>query len=301
LVVFPNCKINLGLLVVRNREDGYHDLETIFYPLPLRDVLEVINRSRSKPGAIGNRSRKAGVNPESSGQAGIPEEQLEPITLHMSGLPVQGKSEDNLCIKAYHLLQQDHPQLAAIDMYLHKAIPMGAGLGGGSADAAFTLQLLNEKFQLNISPEKLLDYSLQLGSDCPFFIINKACYATGRGELLQAVPLDLSAYSFLVVHPGVHISTGWAFSQLTPAPSSQSLKEIIQQPVTNWRSVLKNDFEAPVCKQHPDLQAIKEKLYEAGALYASMTGSGSCFYGIFSKQQLPALQWPAHYAVFALK
>ncbi|HEX6429273.1 MAG TPA: 4-(cytidine 5'-diphospho)-2-C-methyl-D-erythritol kinase [Niastella sp.] len=287
MVVFPNCKINIGLNIVRKRSDGYHDLETIFYPLPLRDALEVVKRETA--------DGKSEVGSQRS------EEQTEPVTFHLSGLPVQGKTEDNLCIKAYNLLKKDHPQLTNIDMYLHKAIPMGAGLGGGSADGAFTLQLLNEKFQLNISREKLLDYSLQLGSDCPFFIINKPCYATGRGELLQAVQLDLSSYSFLVVHPGVHINTGWAFSQLTPAPSSQSLQEIIQQPVTNWRSLLKNDFEAPVCKQHPDLQAIREKLYAAGALYASMTGSGSCFYGIFPKEQLPVLQWPAHYAVFDLK
>jgi 4-diphosphocytidyl-2-C-methyl-D-erythritol kinase len=186
-------------------------------------------------------------------------------------------------------------------MYLHKAIPMGAGLGGGSADGAFALQLLNDKFQLKLSREKLLDYSLQLGSDCPFFIINKPSFATGRGELLQSIQLDLSAYSFLVVHPGVHINTGWAFSQLTPAPSPQSLQAIIQQPVASWRNTLKNDFEAPVCKHHPDLQAIKDKLYNAGALYASMTGSGSCFFGIFTKDQLPSLQWPAGYAVFNLK
>jgi 4-diphosphocytidyl-2-C-methyl-D-erythritol kinase len=186
-------------------------------------------------------------------------------------------------------------------MYLHKAIPMGAGLGGGSADGAFTLQLLNDKFQLNLSREKLLDYSLQLGSDCPFFIVNKPCFATGRGELLQSIQLDLSAWSFLVVHPGVHINTGWAFSQLTPAPSPQPLQEIIKQPIASWRNALVNDFEAPVCNQHPDLQAIKDKLYEAGALYASMTGSGSCFFGIFNKAQLPTLQWPAGYAVFNLK
>jgi 4-diphosphocytidyl-2-C-methyl-D-erythritol kinase len=279
VIVFPNCKINLGLHVVRKRDDGYHDLETIFYPLPLRDVLEI--------------TKAAG-----SGQQAVENQQ---VTLHLSGLPVQGKQEDNLCIKAYNLLKQHHPQLGAIDMYLHKAIPMGAGLGGGSADGAFTLQLLNEKFQLNISREKLFDYSLQLGSDCPFFIINKPCFATGRGELLQGIQLDLSGYSFLVVHPGVHINTGWAFSQLTPAPSTQSLQEIIQQPVSSWRNALKNDFEAPVCKQHPALQNIKEKLYEAGALYASMTGSGSCFYGIFQKDQLPAIQWPTNYLVIAVK
>jgi 4-diphosphocytidyl-2-C-methyl-D-erythritol kinase len=301
LIVFPNCKINLGLHVVRKREDGYHDLETIFYPLPLRDVLEIVNRQS----AIGN-PRQVGAgwqlaNTDTSQQLDKPKEQYEPVAIHMSGLPVQGKSDDNLCIKAYNLLKKDHPQLNAIDLYLHKVIPMGAGLGGGSADGAFTLQLLNDKFQLGLATEKMLDLALQLGSDCPFFIINKPCYATGRGELLQHIPLDLSAYSFLVVHPGVHINTGWAFSQLTPAPSTQPLKEIIQQPVSNWRSILKNDFEAPVCKQHPQLQAIKEKLYEAGALYASMTGSGSCFFGIFHKDQLPAIQWPAQYAVFNLK
>ena len=278
MVVFPNCKLNLGLHVVRKREDGYHDLETIFYPLPLRDALEVIKAEGSRQKAEENQA-----------------------TIHMSGLPVQGRDEDNLCIKAYNLPKKDHPQLAGIELYLYKAIPMGAGLGGGSADGAFTLQALNDKFQLNLSPEKLLDYSLQLGSDCPFFIINKPCYATGRGELLQTIQPDLSAYSFLVIHPGVHINTGWAFSQLTPAPSPQPLPEIIQQPVASWRNNLTNDFEAPVCKHHPALQAIKDALYEGGALYASMTGSGSCFYGIFPKNQLPHLQWPAQYAVFELK
>lgn len=281
MVVFPNCKINLGLHVVRKREDGYHDLETIFYPLPLRDALEVVNRQS----AIGNRQMPEGTA----------------ASLHLSGLTVQGKPVDNLCIKAYHLLKKNHPQISDVDIYLHKAIPMGAGLGGGSADGAFALQLFNDKFQLNIPREKLLDYALQLGSDCPFFLINKPCFATGRGELLQSIQLDLAAYSFLVVHPGVHINTGWAFSQLTPAPSPQPLQQIIQQPVASWRNALKNDFEAPVCNQYPDLQAIKDKLYTAGALYASMTGSGSCFFGIFPKEQLPTLQWPDNYAVFNLK
>ena len=281
MVVFPNCKINLGLHVVRKREDGYHDLETIFYPLSLRDALEVVRRET------------ANVKRE------IPEDAA--VSLQMSGLTVQGKPEDNLCVKAYNLLKKDFPQLGDIDLYLHKAIPMGAGLGGGSADGAFTLQALNDKFQLNLSSEKLFDYALQLGSDCPFFIINKPCYATGRGELLQSIQLDLSAYSFLVVHPSVHINTGWAFSQLTPAPSTQSLPEIIQQPVANWRNNLINDFEAPVCKHHPELQAIKDALYKDGALYASMTGSGSCFYGIFPKDQLPDIQWPTNYLSFLVK
>ncbi|MBO9202906.1 MULTISPECIES: 4-(cytidine 5'-diphospho)-2-C-methyl-D-erythritol kinase [Niastella] len=288
MVSFPNCKINLGLHVTRKREDGYHDLETIFYPLPLRDGLEVVKADPDKSGQTaetGNRQWEMGNG----------------VSLHASGLTVHGNPEDNLCIKAYNLLKKDFPQLGQIDLYLHKAIPMGAGLGGGSADGAFTLQLLNDKFQLGLSREKLLDYALQLGSDCPFFIINKACFATGRGELLQAIQLDLSAYSFLVVHPGVHINTGWAFSQLTPAPSPQPLPDIIQQPVTSWRNILTNDFEAPVCKHHPALQAIKDELYKSGALYASMTGSGSCFFGIFLKNQLPAIQWPANYLSFTIE
>lgn len=273
MVVFPNCKINLGLHVIRKRDDGYHDLQTVFYPLPVRDALEVV---KLEAGA-----RK-------------PEE----VELHVSGLSVNGRPEDNLCIKAYDLLKKDFPQLSAIQMYLHKAIPMGAGLGGGSADGAFTLQLLNEKFQLKLSREQLLDYALRLGSDCPFFIINKPCIATGRGELMQAVALNLSSYSFMLVHPGIHVNTGWAFSQLTPAPSVQPLPAIMQQPVSTWPSVLKNDFEAPVLQHHPGLKAIKEKLYEAGALYASMTGSGSCFYGIFPKNQWPHITWPDNYKVF---
>lgn len=296
MVVFPNCKINLGLHVVRKRADGYHDLETIFYPLPLRDVLEVVKRPAADSDGEPSFARASADEPATGNV-----EEPAPVVLHMSGLPVQGKPEDNLCIKAYNLLRKDHPQLTYINMYLHKAIPMGAGLGGGSADGAFALQLLNDKFQLNLSREQLLNYSLQLGSDCPFFIINKPCFATGRGELLQSIPLDLSACSFLVVHPGVHINTGWAFSQLTPAPPARSLKDIIEQPVTSWRNLLKNDFESPVCKHHPELQAIKNKLYEAGALYASMTGSGSCFYGIFPKDQLPAIQWPAQYSIFEVK
>jgi len=291
VVVFPNCKINLGLHITRKRDDGYHDLETVFYPLPLHDVLEIV---KSEEG-----SQKSEVGKPAHLPAGQKTEAGSgDVRFHMSGLVVNGKPEDNLCIKAYDLLKKDFPHLSAIEMYLHKTIPMGAGLGGGSSDGAFTLHLINEKFQLNLSHEQLLDYALRLGSDCPFFIINKPCFATGRGELLQTVQIDLSGFSFMLVHPGVHINTGWAFSQLTPAPSPLPLPEIIQQPVTNWSSALSNDFEAPVFRHHPTLKAIKEKLYEAGAVYASMTGSGSCFYGIFAKGQWPEIEWPATYKVF---
>ncbi|MBO9566214.1 MAG: 4-(cytidine 5'-diphospho)-2-C-methyl-D-erythritol kinase [Niastella sp.] len=275
MIVFPNCKINLGLHITRKRPDGYHDLETVFYPLPLRDAIEVI------------------TSPVSA--QGFPLHQgAEDVELFLSGLPVQGTTADNLCVKAWHLLKKDFPQLPPIQLHLHKAIPMGAGLGGGSADAAFTLQLLNNKFRLGLTTEQLLDYSLQLGSDCPFFIINKPCIATGRGELMQAIPLDLSAWSFLLVYPAVHINTGWAFSQITPAPPLQPLSEIIRQPVETWKNTLINDFEAPVCQHHPALQNIKETLYTAGAAYASMTGSGSCFYGIFPKGKVPQDLFPSY-------
>lgn len=285
MIVFPNCKINLGLHIVRKRDDGYHALETVFYPLPVRDALEVVNR---QPAAVNHESAIVNREPAYEGQ----------VQFTVTGLPVNGKPEDNLCIKAFNLLKKDFAQLPGINMHLHKAIPMGAGLGGGSADGAFTLILLNEKFQLGISQQQLLDYALQLGSDCPFFIINKPCYATGRGEALEPVALDLSAYSFMLVHPGIHINTGWAFSQLSPAPSQRSLKQIVQQPVKTWRTELVNDFEAPVCGHHPELAAIKEQLYNAGALYASMTGSGSCFYGIFRKDQLPVIEWPSSFRIF---
>jgi 4-diphosphocytidyl-2-C-methyl-D-erythritol kinase len=275
MLLFPNCKINLGLHITRKRGDGYHDLETVFYPLPVKDALEILKYE------VGSRKSEE-----------------QPVQFTLTGLQVQGNTSDNLCIKAYHLLKKDFPQLSPIQMHLHKAIPMGAGLGGGSADGAFTLRLLNEKFTLGLSQQQLIDYALQLGSDCPFFIINQPCFATGRGELLEPVRIDLSGYSFMLVHPGIHINTGWAFSQLVPAPAPISLQQLIQQPVPSWSSLLKNDFEAPVLHHHPELAAIKEQLYNAGALYASMTGSGSCFYGIFPKKQLPSINWSKHHAVF---
>lgn len=284
MLLFPNCKINLGLHITSKRPDGYHDLETVFYPLPLRDALEAINR----PPATGHGQPATGNRQPETGN------RQPDVELFLSGLPVQGNTADNLCVKAWRLLKKDYPQLPPIQLYLHKTIPMGAGLGGGSSDAAFTLQLLNNKYQLGITTAKLLDYALQLGSDCPFFIINQPCIATGRGEQLQPLPLDLSAWSFLLVCPAVHINTGWAFSQITPATPRQPLSEIIHQPIATWKHTLVNDFEAPVCQLHPALQNIKETLYDAGAVYASMTGSGSSFYGIFPKEKVPADLFPAY-------
>jgi 4-diphosphocytidyl-2-C-methyl-D-erythritol kinase len=273
VISFPNCKINLGLHILRKRDDGFHDLETVFYPLPLTDAIEVI---RSAEGASN-------------------------IRFSSSGLPVQGPLEENLCIRAYRLLQKDFPDLPPVDMHLHKKIPMGAGLGGGSANAMFMLKLLNQKCHLALSQEKLLDYSLHLGSDCPFFIVNQPAVGTGRGEFLQPISLDLSAYSFLLVDPGIHINTAWAFSQLGTPVKKMPIENVIQQPIDTWKKDLHNDFEEPVCTHHPSLRTIKEKLYAAGALYASMTGSGSCFYGIFKKNNLPShLALPESYTVYRL-
>jgi len=268
MISFPNSKINLGLHIPGKRDDGYHNLCTVFYPLPVKDVLEMVKASAQ--------------------------------SLTVTGIPVAGAPEKNLCMRAWDLLKADFPDLSPVTIMLHKNIPMGAGLGGGSADGAFMLTMLNNKFNLGLTKEQLLRYALQLGSDCPFFIYNQPCIGTGRGELLTPIELDLSAYSFLLVHPGVHVNTAWAFSQIKPTGNSQDLESIVQLPVTEWKNVLVNDFEAPVMSHYPALEEIKNKLYAAGAVYASMTGSGSCFYGIFQKNPLAAIDWPQEYREFRL-
>lgn len=269
MLTFPNCKINLGLHIVRKRTDGFHDLETVFYPLPLKDALEVITAKDN-------------------------------TTFTTSGLPVPGNSDDNLCLKAYQLLQKDFPQLPPVQVHLHKHIPMGAGLGGGSSDGVFMLQVLNKKYRLELSETALLGYAAQLGSDCPFFVRNQATYATGRGEVMEDLQLKLDQYSFLLVYPGIHVNTGWAFEQLTPKPAEYDLKAAIGQPVSAWKGVIGNDFEEPVFKAHPELAAIKATLYGAGALYAAMSGSGSAMVGIFPKNALPAIEWDEAYRVFKI-
>lgn len=271
MIVFPNCKINLGLQILNKREDGFHNLETVFYPIPLRDALEVIRLTDDK--TVAN------------------------VNFKSTGLTIEGDSHNNLCIKAYDLLKKDFPALPSIQMHLHKTIPMGAGLGGGSSDGAFALKLLNEKFQLGLSIQQLINYALQLGSDCPFFIINKPAFATGRGEVLEEIPPDLSAYHFAIVNPGIHVNTGWAFSSLnlSDSPKRPDLRSIIQQPISTWKDQLINDFEEPVSKAHPEIASIKQQLYDAGALYASMSGSGSTVFGIFSREQKPLLLFPSSY------
>jgi 4-diphosphocytidyl-2-C-methyl-D-erythritol kinase len=255
VVTFPNCKINLGLHILGKREDGFHNLETVFYPLPFKDAMELIPNTNNDT----------------------------EIEFTGTGLAVDGNATDNLCVKAYHLLKKDFPQLPAVKIHLHKAIPMGAGLGGGSADASFMLKLLNEKFKLNLSTSQLLNYALQLGSDCPFFIINKPCFATGRGEVLEEVAVDLSMYKIVLINPGIHINTGWAFSNISPPIPQKSIKEIINQPIETWKDELKNDFEEPVFAAHPQIKETKESLYQQGAIYAAMSGSGSTVFGIFDQ------------------
>jgi 4-diphosphocytidyl-2-C-methyl-D-erythritol kinase len=253
MLVFPNSKINLGLQILNKREDGFHNIETVFYPIGLKDALEIIP------------SANTGTD----------------VDFTIGGLPIEGMSNDNMCPKAYQLLKNDFPQLPAIKMHLQKAIPMGAGMGGGSADGAFTLMLLNEKFKLQLTTPQIIAYALQLGSDCPFFIINKPCYATGRGEILEEIKIDLSAYKIVVVNPNIQIHTRGAFNQLTLVPHKKTVKKIIGQPMSTWKDDLKNDFEETIFAKYPKLKNIKTALYSEGALYASMTGTGSTFFGIF--------------------
>lgn len=269
MLTFPNCKINLGLYITERRPDGYHNLETVFYPVKgLQDALEAV--------------------PAKGGAA----------SLWMSGKGIAGQTEQNLVWKAYQLLQQAYPeQVAPVDLYLHKVIPMGAGMGG-SADGAFALRLLNDLFRLELTDEMLAQLALELGSDCPFFIYNTPQYATGRGERMSPVAIDLSAYSLQIICPELHVSTAAAFGMIRPRPAGLDLRQLPALPVNEWKGMIQNDFEAPVFTQHPELQGIKEQLYAGGALYASMSGSGSAIYGIFEKGKRATITAPGEHFYF---
>jgi len=253
MVTFPNCKINLGLNVVQKRKDGFHDIETVFLPIPFYDALEILPSSNNT------------------------------TTLTVTGLPIVNDGE-NLCLKAFKLLKNDFPLLPEIEIQLHKVIPIGAGLGGGSSDAASMLLLLNKKFNLQIERQKLLSYSLQLGSDCPFFIINKPCLAKGRGEILEGINLSLSSYKIILINPGIHINTGEIFQHINATTPAKPIGDIIRQPVSTWEDELVNDFEKIVFHRHPVIKKIKENLYNHKAIYAAMTGTGSTVFGIFNKR-----------------
>jgi len=272
MICFPSCKINLGLRITHKRADGFHALETVFYPITLTDALEII------------------IEPETS---------AAPISCTSSGLAINGDPTDNLCYKAYFLLKNDYPSIPNIKMHLHKKIPMGAGLGGGSSDGAFTLVALNQLFNLQLSEQALLDYALQLGSDCPFFILNTPAFATGRGEILTPTTVNLNGYSIIIVNPGIAISTKLAFSLITPKIQETNLAAIIQQPISTWKDELINDFEQPIFNSFPELANIKETLYQKGAVYVSMTGTGSTVYGIFPTSIMATLSFnfPSHYFI----
>jgi len=256
MITFPNCKINLGLQILRKRPDGYHDIDTCFYPLPFTDILEI---SHSK---------------------------LPSVQFITTGIVIPENGE-NLCLKAYKLLKKDFNSLGIVNIHLHKAIPVGSGLGGGSADGAFSIKMLNSLFDLKLSNEKMRDYAYELGSDCPFFIGNVPSYATGRGQILTPAEIDLSMYSIVIVNPGIEIKTAWAFSQVSPANRSISIPEILSEPVWAWKRQLFNDFELPVFEHYPLLKEIKNEFYRHGALYASLSGSGSTLFGIFEKGKAP--------------
>ncbi len=268
MVSFPNCKINLGLHITGKRTDGFHNLETVFYPIDIKDAIEIIPTTSDKD-----------------------------ILFTSSGKIVTVKEEDNLCVKAYKILKKDYPQIDNVKMHLHKNIPMGAGLGGGSANASAVLVLLNDLFALNITTEKLIEYALQLGSDCPFFILNKPSFASSRGEVLQPAQIDISAYKIMIVNPGIHVNTGNAFAALNPSDFSTAgqLENIVTRNIHSWKEGLKNDFEKSVFKQYPQIEKIKNTMYANGAIYSAMSGTGSTVFGIFENEKSDVINFPANY------
>lgn len=255
MITYPNAKINLGLNIVEKRPDGYHNLETVFYPINLQDAIEVTKL-----------------------------ESDEDYHLKISGVQIEGSADNNLVVKAYRLLKKDFPNIGGIDIHMFKHIPTGAGLGGGSADAAFMIKLLNDKFKLNLSIEKMEEYAAILGADCAFFIQNKPVFASGIGNIFEPINLSLKGYYIVLVKPDIFVSTKDAFANISPQKPQQSLKEIIRMPIETWRATMKNDFEDSVFQKFPEIAAIKDKLYDMGAIYAAMSGSGSSVFGIFREQ-----------------
>lgn len=256
MILFPNAKINIGLNITERRPDGYHNLETIFYPLDIKDALEVVASDK--------------------------------LSFTSSGLEIPGRMEDNLCVKGYHMLKQDY-DLPPVNIHLHKQIPIGAGLGGGSSDAAFFIRLMNEEFKLGLSVDEMTDYARRLGADCAFFVENKPVFAFERGDEFEPVKLDLSAYKIVLVMPPVHISTSEAFRGIVPAQPKESLFDLIQMPIADWKKYIRNDFETPIFKNHAEIRGVKAALYEAGAIYSSMSGSGASVFGIF--EETPDLEF----------
>lgn len=261
MIVFPCAKINLGLNIVSKREDGYHNLETVFYPIPLYDALEIKYMDEKFPSQVA-------------------------CDLKVTGNAVECDEQNNLVVKAYNLLAEDY-KLPRVHAHLYKHIPSQAELGGGSSDAAFMIRLLDERFRLNIGNPEMEKYAARLGADCAFFIEAEPAYAEGIGD--ELMPVDgpkgnLNGYYLAIVKPGIAVSTKDAYAAITPTATSKSCREIVRQPIETWKEELVNDFEAPIFKLHPELAEIKEKLYQQGAKYAAMSGSGSALFGIFETE-----------------
>lgn len=261
MLSFPNCKINLGLYVTEKRNDGFHNIETVFYPLEWCDALEITESGSSKD-----------------------------FDLRVSGLAIEAATENNLLYKAWKMIGQNSV-LPPLEVHLHKNIPMGAGLGGGSADAAFLIRMLNQKFELGLDQDKMKDIASLLGSDCAFFIDNRPLLARGRGNEFSEVKVDLSEYYVLAVYPGVHSNTRDAYLGLTPKKPTHELRNIVENTAPeHWKELLVNDFEESIFKKYPLIGELKQQFYREGAIYASMSGSGSAVYGIFKEE--PRIEWP---------
>ncbi len=259
VIRFPIAKINLGLNIVERRPDGYHNLETVFYPVPIKDVLEVFPMDEKFPSSVD-------------------------CDLKVSNIQIEGDEQKNLVVRAYQLLKQDFPQqMQRVHAHLFKRIPTQAGMGGGSSDCAVMISLLNDLFGLGLNNQQMIDYAARLGADCPFFVLNRPVYAEGIGERMQPIHLDLSSWVLAIVRPNIPVSTKEAFSYIHPKQPAKNCREIVAQPVETWRDELTNDFETSVFQIHPEIGQIKDDLYQMGAVYAAMSGSGSALFGLFRK------------------
>ncbi|MBP3286915.1 MAG: 4-(cytidine 5'-diphospho)-2-C-methyl-D-erythritol kinase [Prevotella sp.] len=256
MIIFPIAKVNLGLNVVERRPDGYHNLQTVFYPVGIQDALEIFPMAEDFPSEVD-------------------------CDIKVSNIPIEGDEQRNLVVRAYQLLKQDFPNLPRLHAHLYKGIPTQAGMGGGSSDASAMLRLLNTSFQLNLSDEKLISYASKLGADCAIFILNRPAYAEGIGEKLYPMDIDLSGWYMAVVRPDIPVPTKEAFARIKPHFPQKCCRDIVMQPVETWKEELVNDFEESVFALHPELAAIKERLYQLGATYAAMSGSGSALFGLF--------------------
>lgn len=256
MIIFPIAKVNLGLNVVERRPDGYHNLQTVFYPVGIQDALEIFPMAEDFPSELD-------------------------CDIKVSNIPIEGDEQRNLVVRAYQLLKQDFPNLPRLHVHLYKGIPTQAGMGGGSSDASAMLRLLNTSFQLNLSDEKLISYASKLGADCAIFILNRTAYAEGIGEKLYPMDIDLSGWYMAVVRPDIPVPTKEAFARIKPHFPQKCCRDIVMQPVETWKEELVNDFEESVFALHPELAAIKERLYQLGATYAAMSGSGSALFGLF--------------------